>query len=145
MTLPWFRARQATPKAIERPAPQSFVRSASTTLDATGQGFVTIVCPNNVMWEVGSSSVFTNIGAALLQTTPAQPAVSVYQDSTPNNLAFIEGTNSGDRDSSDTTYRLLPGQPITAQWVTPTIAASDHAGLLATFVIRGLQTQVVPG
>jgi hypothetical protein len=142
VTFPWMR--QATPKRIERPAPQSFVRSVSTTLDASGNGFATLVCPNNVMWEVGSSSVFTNISATVLQTT-TQPAVSVYQDSTPNNLAFIEGTNSGDRDSSDTTYRLLPGQSLTAQWVTPTVSASDHAGLLATFVIRGLQTQVVPG
>lgn len=147
MTFPWSARREqvSARSAPATPEPQSFIRSASTTLDATGYGFVTIVCPNNVMWEIGSSSVFTNIAATTLQTTPAQPAVSVYQDSSPNNLAFIEGTNSGDRDGSDTTYRLLPGQSITAEWTTPSNAIVDHAGLLATFVIRGLQTQVVPG
>lgn len=146
MTFPWLRPRKVDARpAAATPAPQSFVRSASTTLNASGYGFTTITCPNNVMWEIGSSSVFTNIAPATLQTTPSQPSVSVYQDSAPNNLAYIEGTNSGDRDSSDTTYRLLPGQSITAEWTTPANAAGDHAGLLATFVIRGLQTQMVPG
>lgn len=147
MTFPWAgrRERANAKPAPSRPAPQSFVRSSSTRLSASAYGFTTIVCPNNVEWEIGSISVFTNISAATLQTTASQPVVAVYQDSSPNNLAFIEGTNSGDRDSSDTTYRLLPGQSITAEWTTPTNAITDHASLLATFVIRGLQTQVVPG
>lgn len=147
MTFPWAgrRERVTARSAPSTPTPQSFIRSASTVLSGVGYGFCTIVCPNNVMWEIGSISVFTNISGILLQTTPSQPVVAVYQDSSPNNLAFIEGTNSGDRDSSDTTYRLLPGQSITAEWTTPANAATDHAGLTATFVIRGLQTQVVPG
>lgn len=148
MTRPWFRPRQRggrPPAPAPAPAPQSFVRTSSTVLDGTGYGFTTITCPNNVMWEIGNSSVSTNITAATLAATEAQPVVKVYQDSSPNPLSYIEGTSSGDQDSSDTTYRLLPGQSITAEWVTPAGAATDHAGLLATFVIRGLQTQTVPG
>jgi hypothetical protein len=125
--------------------PQPFIRTGTVVLDAAGYGFVTITCPYNVRWQVGHQSVSTNIAPAVLLTTPAQPVVSIYQDTAPNAGAYIEGSYSGDRDSSDSTLEIVGGDSVTAEWNTPANGAADHAGLLATYVIRGLQFQEIPG
>lgn len=119
--------------------PQRIVRSASAYLNANGYAYVTITVPSGVRWSIGHQSVGTNIAATVLQTTPAQPVVKVYQDSAPNDTNYIEGTDSGDADASDTGLELLGGESVTCEWDTPAAGAADHAGLLATYVIRGLQ------
>ncbi len=122
-----------------------FVQSATTSLNAAGYGFVTIVVPSNVRWEIGHQSVSTNIAATVLETTPAQPIATIYQDSSPNPTNRIEGSYSGDLDSSDSTLQVMGGDALTCEWNTPANGAADHAGLLATYVIRGLQYQTGPG
>lgn len=120
---------------------QRIVRSASCYLDANGYGFVTITVPSGVRWKIGHQAVGTNIPKATLLNTPAQPVATVYQDSAPNQTNFIEGSDAGDKDDSDTTLDLLGGESVCCEWDTPNqgTARADHAGLLATYTIRGLQ------
>lgn len=123
------------------PRPQRIVRSASCYLNTSGYGYVTITVPAGVRWEIGHQAVGTNIAAAVLLTTPAQPVATIYQDSAPNQTNFIEGTDAGDKDDSDTTLELLGGESVTCEWKTPAqgTAQADHATLLATYTIRGKQ------
>lgn len=123
--------------------PQRIVRSASTYLNAAGYGYVTITVPAGVQWKIGHQAVGTNIPAARLLTTPAQPVATIYQDSAPNQTNYIEGTDAGDKDDSDTTLELLGGESVTCEWNTPDqgTAQADHAGLLATYTVRGLQIE----
>jgi hypothetical protein len=119
--------------------PQRIVRSASAFLDANGYTYVTITVPAGVRWEIGHQAVGTNIAPQVLATTPAQPVVKIYQDSAPNQTNYIEGTDSGDGDPSDSTLQLLGGESVTCEWETPPAGIADHVGLLATYVVRGLQ------
>ncbi len=115
--------------------------TGSVVLNAAGYGFVTITCPGGVRWTIGHQSVSTNISRAALESTPAQPVASVYQDSAPNQSNYIEGTYAGDKSSSDSTLELLGGESVCCEWDTPANGVADHAGLTATYIVRGLQFQ----
>lgn len=126
---------------MRTPRPQRFIRTVSVELDANAYGYGTITAPAGVRLAIGHQSASTNISAAALQTTPAQPVVAVYQDSAPNISNYIEGSYSGDRTSSDSTLELLGGESVTCEWTTPAEGVATHAGLIATYVVRGLQYQ----
>lgn len=121
--------------------PQRFVATKTVQLNASGYGYATITCPAGVRWEIGHQSASTNISNAALQTTPAQPTVAVYQDSAPNLSAYLEGSYSGDRTSSDSKIELLGGESVTCEWTTPAAGIATHASLYATYIVRGLQWQ----
>jgi hypothetical protein len=116
---------------------QTFTRSANVKLDANGYGFCTVTVPGGVRWQVSRVSVATNapITAPGSATVVVQPNCSLYTGSTPNASKLIEGTNSGNRDSSNTTHHLEGGEAITAEW----IGTASHAGLIATLTLNGIQ------
>lgn len=109
---------------------------ANVTIDATGTGYCTVTCPSGVRWEVDLTSVSTNVSDP---TMADQPLVSLYLGSAPNAAQFLEGSYSGNRDASDSHFRLLEGESLTAQWT------GAEPGLIATLRVSGQQIQIRPG
>ncbi len=134
MTFP-FTTRRDTPPPPSRPT--RFYKSANVVLDANGYGYCTVYVPSGVMWNVTLVSVSTSV---LLNGQIVQPTCFIYQDSQPRSNAFIESTYNGDRASSNSTYELLGGEAITAEWRDGQLP--EHAGAIATLAVRGTQIQV---
>lgn len=113
--------------------PQPFNRPASVTLNGAGYGYCTVTVPNGVSWEVDLLSVSTTAG---FNATTNPPVCNLYRDSAPNQSHFVEGTNSGNGDTSNTVHRLSGGDSLTAEWVGGTAAT------IATLRVQGMQREV---
>jgi hypothetical protein len=115
---------------------QSFNQVNNVTLNAAGYGYCTITCPNGAQWTIDAMSVSTNV----VDPTNAlfQPVVRIYRDSAPNMSHFLEGTYSGNGDTSNTMVRMRGGDTITAEWTADASVASSYAGKIATFRIYGV-------
>lgn len=103
--------------------PQPFFKPAAGTFDATGTAEVTVSPPGGVDWHVRITSVSS--------TSTAQPTATLTLDG-----HFLEGTYSGNRDTSDTVYTIPAGSQLVCTWTGGT------AGARATLSLRGLQTKV---
>lgn len=112
--------------------PQRFIRFANCVLNAAGYGYCTITAPGGTAWTVQLISVSTN---AVDPYGTVQPTVAVYGDSAPNPAHYIEGTGQGNRDTSNSTYTLLGGESLTAEWT------DGVPGNIATFRVTGYQTE----
>lgn len=134
MTFPFTTRRDQAP-APSRPS--RFMKSANVVLDATGYGYCTVFVPSGLLWTVQLVSVSTSV---LVTPQIVQPTCFIYQDSQPRSNAFIESTVNGDRASSDSTYQLIGGEAITAEWRDGQLP--EHAGAIATLTVRGMQVQV---
>jgi hypothetical protein len=107
-------------------------RVANVVLSAAGYGYATITAPQGVTWRVDLTSISTTVSPTAGGT---QPVCTLYLDSAPNAGRFLEGTWSGNRDTSDSKYVLHGGQAVTAEWMNGT------AGSTATVRITGEQTE----
>lgn len=112
--------------------PQRFKRTDTTVLDAAGTGYATVTCPSGMFWDVQLVSVSTS--ATVVIGTP-QSFCELFMDSEPNPGEFLESTFFGDGDTSDSKYRLLGGESLTAQWTDGTPNAT------ATLKLQGMQVQ----
>lgn len=118
---------------------QPFIRSAATYLSGVGYGFCFVTCPAGVTWRVEHQAVSTNINRAL---QVPQPIVKIYPGPSPSGNV-IDSTYNGDFANSDTVLNVLPGDSLCAEWYCDTAAQASHAGLLASYVVRGFQKQVM--
>jgi hypothetical protein len=118
-----------TPRSVDRSA------VGNATLNAAGYATVTITAPDGVIWDVYLTSVSTSVGPSAASTT-MQPVATLYEGTTATPSRYLQGTYSGNRDSSDSPYTLLGGDSITAEWVGGT------PGTTATLRLRVKQKQV---
>ena len=119
------------------PAPRTSVSVPnSVILNGAGYGYTTVTVPSGVRWDVALVSVSTNVVPTTTGTSAVQPVVTLYQDTGPNPSHFLEATWSGNRDTTDSSYTLIGGDAITAEWQGGT------PGSVATLRIRAYQTQV---
>lgn len=88
-------------------SPVPFTGAGQTTLDAGGNGNV-IVGPGGMDWVVQVITVSTS-------SAGIKPQCLIYHGSV-SQANLIDGTNSGDGDTSDTVVLLQPGEYITAVW-----------------------------
>jgi hypothetical protein len=109
-----------------------FDRVASVVLSSAGYGYATITAPQGVVWQVDLTSISTSVSPT---AGGVQPVCTLYLDSSPNAGRFLEGTWSGNRDTSDSRYVLHGGQSITAEWMNGTAASN------ATVRIHGDQKE----
>lgn len=103
-----------------------FIRTSTCVLDSTGYGTATVACPDGTRWTVDTTTVSTS-------TAVLQPQASTYFGTGVSPGAFIEGTYSGDRDTSDTTHRLHGGEALTVEWT------GGDPGATATLRLSGMQ------
>jgi len=101
-----------------------FRKSAQVTLDATGAGQCQINADGSALHVTGLS----------VNTTPAvsKPRVDIYLNQV-SEKAWLEGTYSGDRDSSDTVHDLSAGESLIAVW------SGGDPGARGTILARGEQ------
>ena len=102
---------------------QPFRVPATTTLDASGAGEVTLQ-PPGVVWDVSGMSVETS-------TSTLHPRADIEI-----NGGFVEGTYSGHRDSSGSQHRLGPTDVVRCAWT------GGDVGARATLRVWGLQYSV---
>lgn len=105
-------------------ARQRFRRSLATTLDAAGDGQVTIQ-PPGVDWLVTLLTVATS-------TAVLTPEARVYVNGT-SDADLIEGSYNGARDTSDTEHPLTAGDRLIVKWT------GGDAGARATVRVSGWQ------
>lgn len=99
---------------------------ASVTLDASGNGTVTLSPPNNrVVWNVSTVAVQGSSSVKI-------PNATVFLGST--NLG---GTYAGTNDSDNVSVMVYPGQQLTVKWVGGDAGASATAYAYGTFTTTG--------
>jgi hypothetical protein len=98
------------------------------TLDANGFGQATVTpSRGNFMVNLVSVTVSFPDGTPLTNEPTAKLYLAVVGDS-----GFVEGTFSGAFDSSDTTYPINQGEPLTCVWT------GGDPGANATFRVAGM-------
>jgi len=103
--------------------PTRFVAPAQVVLDANGDGQV-VVGPSSADWLVRTTSVSTS-------TAVKRPTVILYLGGI-SDATFLEGTNSGSGDISNTEHLMVPGDLLYAVW------AGGDAGARATLRVAGI-------
>lgn len=107
--------------------PQRIEKSATTTLDGSGNGQVEIRAPISVEWRITRSSVL------LSNPLPtSMPTIHLYRNSI-NPATFIDGSYSGALNTSDMEYVIPAGDAVIAVW------EGGDANLTATLRISGMQ------
>jgi hypothetical protein len=103
---------------------QRVIMVDSVVLDSNGFGQVTLT-PQGGLFTVTVTSVSVSVN-----TPPNQPMAKIYL-AVVGDSGFIEGTNSGDSDTSDTVYQVQQGEPLTCVWT------DGDPGARATFRAAG--------
>jgi hypothetical protein len=114
------------------PRPQRVFKPGNVTLDATGYGAVAVTAPSGVVWNVYLVSVSTT----QTDTTVKPPRFNLYADASPNRAHFIEGSGSGNQDSSDSPHVIYGGESLCGEWVAGT------PGSIATITVRAMQMEL---
>ena len=105
--------------------PQPFVAPMSTTIDANGDGSITIAPPGGYVWNV----TITSTRVTPYDVTTDDPVTTrTFIDG-----VYLEGTAAGYQATSDTKYSVAAGSQFTMQWI------GAPAGSRATCVLRGTQ------
>ena len=105
--------------------------SVSVTLDASGNGTVTIGPVNQFqVWNV------TNEGCTVTSNVK-EPVFKLFLSNGLSAGAFLGGTNQGSNDSDDLAVTLYPGMKLTGRWT------GGDVGAVATLALTG--TVTVPG
>jgi hypothetical protein len=96
--------------------------TSQVKLSAVGYGVTTVTCPAGVAVDVARISVSTTETS----TTIVQPQCNLYDGPNASPNAFLEGTFSGNSDSSDTPHNMISGDSVTAEWIggTPNSTAT---------------------
>lgn len=112
--------------------PQRVYSPGSVTLDATGYGYCAVTAPSGVRWDVYLISVNTT----QTDTTVKPPRFNLYADNSPNRAHYIEGSGSGNQDSSDSPHVLYGGESLCGEWIGGT------AGTIGTMTVRAMQQEL---
>lgn len=101
------------------------LQSATATV-VNGVATVTLG-PNaaNEKWQVQNTTVQSSSSTATV--------ARVFR----NGSSFIDGSNSGNQDVSDTLYELMPGEYILVQWTGASANASCTVTVMGNKVLRG--------
>lgn len=100
-----------------------FTGSGQVKLDATGQGQCS-VGPAGVDWVIRTTTVSTSTAVKKAQANTYKGGVSQAN--------LVDGTNSGNGDTSDTVILLQAGEQLFCQWT------GGDAGAMAFLRITGL-------
>ena len=114
------------------PQPQRVFKPASVTLDASGNGTCFVAAPNGVKWNVYLISISTT----QTNVTVKPPRFNLYADNAPNRAHFIEGSGSGNQDSSDSPHVVYGGESLCGEWLGGT------PGSIATMTVRAMQLEI---
>lgn len=111
--------------------PQRVFSPASVTLSAAGYGFCSVTAPSGVKWEIYLISISTT----QTDTTIKPPQFTLYADNSPNRAHYIEGSGSGNQDTSDSPHILYGGESLCGEWVGGT------PNSIATMTVRAMQQE----
>jgi hypothetical protein len=112
--------------------PQRVYVPASVTLDASGNGSCFVSAPSGTVWHV----YLISINTTETRTTVAPPRFNLYADNAPNRAHYIEGSGSGNQDTSDSPHVIYGGEYLCGEWVGGT------PGSIATMVVRAMQQEL---